>query len=61
MTEKQAAISDLLDQPDEPCLKRGHHVTVEGHERRHEQIPELAMTYITQAQVAREDGEEHAS
>jgi hypothetical protein len=55
MTERQAAVIELLQLPDEAedDQKRRHHLTVEGHEDRYRLIPEFRAISCAHLEVDR--------
>lgn len=62
--ERQHAIIELLDQPDDPDLHRGHRLTVEGRADRYRLVPYFVSAFV-QAKLLelheRETQRNHAS
>lgn len=46
MTDRQAALFELLSRPDDDGETRKHHLKVEGKEDRYGMVPRLAMMHI---------------
>ena len=44
--ERRQALAQLLAQPDDPDLQRGHRVLLDGRPDRHEMVPYLAAAYV---------------
>jgi hypothetical protein len=47
--ERRQALIELMTQPDEPPLHRGHRLVLEGCPERHQQCAALAAAYVQAA------------
>jgi hypothetical protein len=53
--ERRQALIELLAIPDDPTLRRGHHLTIEGRSDRFALARSLAATFVQWHQIQREE------